>query len=142
MTKEELGRFGRAVRNLYSLETSRDKTPREEVVIQLEEAWAEWMRRFTPPRKRRGRQQRVSEEEMPPVAEESLFHIFSGADSEDALWVEAVRGLVRARERLDEIATRNPGRYLLFSFASRAILAKTDTASNLMDGDMLGRDVA
>jgi hypothetical protein len=48
MTNRELGRFGRAVRNMYSLETNRGNTPRAEVVIQLEEAWAEWISRFTP----------------------------------------------------------------------------------------------
>jgi hypothetical protein len=53
---------------------------------------------------------------MIPVAEESFFHIFSGTGSEDAAWVEVVRGLECARERLDEIATKDPGRYLLFSF--------------------------
>jgi hypothetical protein len=77
---------------------------------------------------------------MIPVAEESFFHIFSGTGSEDAAWVEVVRGLECARERLDEIATKHPGRYLLFSFSNRAILAKVDTVRNLMNTKILGRD--
>jgi hypothetical protein len=47
MTKEELARFGRVVRKMCSLETDRGKTPREEVVVQFEEAWAEWTSRCT-----------------------------------------------------------------------------------------------
>jgi hypothetical protein len=54
MTNKELGRFGRAVQKMYSLETHRGKTPRQEVLIQLEEAWAEWTSRFTASPKRRG----------------------------------------------------------------------------------------
>jgi hypothetical protein len=56
MTNKELGRFGRAVRKVCARETGRGNTPRQEVVIQLEEAWAEWSSRFTASPKRRALQ--------------------------------------------------------------------------------------
>lgn len=46
MTDEELLRFGQAARNLCSFETNMGRPPREEFVIQLHEARAEWRRRF------------------------------------------------------------------------------------------------
>jgi hypothetical protein len=46
MTDNELRHFGRTVRKKHS--TNRGKTPHEESVIELEEASAEWKRRFTP----------------------------------------------------------------------------------------------
>jgi hypothetical protein len=142
MTNRELGRFGRAVQKMYSLETQRGNTPRQEVVFQLEEAGAEWISRFTMPPKRQDWQQRLKEGGVIPVSEGTFFHIFSGTGSEDAMWLEAVRGLECARERLNEIARKNPGRYLLFSFAGGAVLAKVDTAKNLMKPEMLRRDAA
>jgi hypothetical protein len=48
MTDNELRYFGRTVQKKRSVEVNRDKTPREEIVIELEEASAEWKRRFTP----------------------------------------------------------------------------------------------
>ena len=46
MTDNELRRFGRAARNMCPPEANRGYMPREEFVIQLEEARAEWKRRF------------------------------------------------------------------------------------------------
>jgi len=53
MTDNELRRFGRAARNVCSPEANRGEPPREELVIQLEEARAEWKRRFEPSPKHR-----------------------------------------------------------------------------------------
>jgi hypothetical protein len=53
MSNNELRRFGRAAQKMCSPEANRSKTPQEEVVIQLEEASAEWKRRITPPPKHR-----------------------------------------------------------------------------------------
>ena len=58
---------------------------------------------------------------------EPTFDIFSGASDKDALWVEAVQGLARARERMEEIAAEKPGQYFLFSTASHAILGRIET---------------
>lgn len=54
MTNKELGRFGRTVRKMCSLETNRGNTPPDNIVIQLEEAWTEWISRFTVPPKHQG----------------------------------------------------------------------------------------
>jgi hypothetical protein len=48
MTDNELRQFGRAARNACPPESNRGEPPREEFVIQLEEARAEWKRRFEP----------------------------------------------------------------------------------------------
>jgi hypothetical protein len=59
--------------------------------------------------------------------EEPTFDIVSGTPDEDEEWVEAVAGLSNARERMGEIAERNPGRYFLFSIGSQSILAQVQT---------------
>jgi len=53
VNREELRRFGRAARNSCLPEANRGKQPREEFVIQLEEAQAEWKQRFEPSLKHR-----------------------------------------------------------------------------------------
>jgi hypothetical protein len=58
---------------------------------------------------------------------EPTFDIFSGTPNEDEEWVEAVAGLSNARERMGEIAARNPGKYFLFSVGSQSILAHVHT---------------
>jgi hypothetical protein len=58
---------------------------------------------------------------------EPTFDIFSGTPNEDEEWVEAVAGLSNARERMGEIAARNPGKYFLFSVGSQSILAQVHT---------------
>jgi hypothetical protein len=57
---------------------------------------------------------------------EPTFDIFSGASDKDALWVEAVEGLSKARERMEQIAAEKPGPYFLFSGASHSILARVE----------------
>jgi hypothetical protein len=47
MTDNELRRFGRAARKKCSPTANRGEKPPEEVAIELEEAFAEWKRRFT-----------------------------------------------------------------------------------------------
>jgi len=58
---------------------------------------------------------------------ELLFDIFSGGLDRDPFWVETVEGLSNARERMQQIAARNPGRYFLYSVQSQAILAQIET---------------
>ena len=58
---------------------------------------------------------------------EPTFDIFSGSSNQDAVWIEAVEGLSAARERMEQIATENPGKYFLFSASSHAILARVET---------------
>ena len=49
MTNAQLLEFGKAARYMCSREANIDKPPREEFVIQLEEARAEWKRRQSKP---------------------------------------------------------------------------------------------
>ena len=60
MTNKELRQFGRAALKMCSPEANRGKPPREEVVIQLEEARVEWKLRFQPSPKHRGRPNRAA----------------------------------------------------------------------------------
>ena len=64
--------------------------------------------------------------------QEPRFDIFSGALDQDAMWIEAVAGLAKARQRMEEIAREIPGRYFVFSIHSRALLAKIDTTQNFI----------
>ena len=58
---------------------------------------------------------------------EPTFDIFSGTPNLDDEWIEAVEGLSNARERMQEIAARNPGKYFLFCLESQSILAQIQT---------------
>jgi hypothetical protein len=55
------------------------------------------------------------------------FDIFSGAIDKNARWLEAVGGLENAKRRMDEIATKSPGRYFVFCDFSHTVIALTDT---------------
>jgi hypothetical protein len=58
--------------------------------------------------------------------EEPTFDIFRGTPNKDAVWIEAVKGLAAARERMKQIAAEKPGKYFLFSTSSQAILARIE----------------
>ena len=60
---------------------------------------------------------------------EPNFDIFSGVPDKNAVWVECVRGLSNARERMGQIAAKKPGRYFLFSLQSHSVLARIETFS-------------
>ena len=46
---------------------------------------------------------------------EPTFDIFSRRSDNEAIWIQAVQGLSKARERMEQIAAQNPGKYFLFS---------------------------
>lgn len=54
-----------------------------------------------------------------------VFDIFAGMVDKNAIWVETVRGLSGARERMEVIAKQNPGHYFVFSRTDHSILAKS-----------------
>jgi hypothetical protein len=56
-----------------------------------------------------------------------MFDIFSGSPPNNAIWLEAVEGLSNARERMEQIAAENPGKYFIFSVGSRTVLAEIET---------------
>ena len=61
--------------------------------------------------------------------EEPPFDIFSGTMDRYAIWLETVRGLANARDRMLQIAAERSGRYFLFSSQSHTVLAQVDTTS-------------
>jgi hypothetical protein len=58
---------------------------------------------------------------------EPTFDIFKGTSDKDAIWVEAVQGLAKACQRMEEIAENFPGEYFVFSQQSHSILARVNT---------------
>jgi two-component system, NarL family, nitrate/nitrite response regulator NarL len=56
-----------------------------------------------------------------------VFDIFAGMVDKNATWVETTRTLSSARERMEIIATQNPGHYFVFSRTDHSILVKTNT---------------
>jgi hypothetical protein len=64
--------------------------------------------------------------------QEPRFDIFSGSPDNDAMWIEAVSGLAKARERMEELAQQVPGRYFVFATHSRSLLATIDTTKNFI----------
>jgi hypothetical protein len=58
---------------------------------------------------------------------EPTFDIFAGEHDKDAMWIEAVAGLSKARERMEKIAKEKPGKYFLFSCTDHTVLARIET---------------
>jgi hypothetical protein len=61
---------------------------------------------------------------------EPTFDIFSGGPDKDPLWLETVIGLSNARERMQQIAAREPGQYFLFSAQTQTVLARIETITS------------
>lgn len=55
------------------------------------------------------------------------FDVFSGTPGEDPLWLESVEGLSNARERMEQLAANEPGRYFVFSPLNNATLSRIET---------------
>jgi len=55
--------------------------------------------------------------------------IFSGGIDENALWLERVEGLENAKRRMEERATKSPGRYFVFCDFSHTAVAQIDTSA-------------
>jgi hypothetical protein len=66
---------------------------------------------------------------------EPTFDIFSGHNFRDAVWLEVVPGRLAATERMNALATRDPGPYFVYCRRERQILASVDTSKpTLADG--------
>jgi hypothetical protein len=59
--------------------------------------------------------------------EETSFDIFRGVPSKSPVWLEAVRGLSLAEQRLEQIAEKEPGAYFLFSLQAHRVFTQIDT---------------
>ena len=55
------------------------------------------------------------------------FDVFSGTPGEDPLWLETVEGLSNARERMEQLAANEPGRYFVFSPLTNATLSRIES---------------
>jgi len=71
-----------------------------------------------------------------------VFDIFAGLADKDAVYLETVAGLSSARERMEAIAAKEPGRYFVFSPRDHTILAKTETREKPERVSKLKNDVA
>lgn len=67
---------------------------------------------------------------------EHRFDIFSGTIDDGPVWMEAVRGLTRAQQRMEEMAREHPGKYFVFSTFSHTVLALTDTSKRLESAEV------
>jgi hypothetical protein len=61
---------------------------------------------------------------------EPAYDIFSGFTNKDAVWIEAVASLSKARRRMEEIARKSPGRYFLFSQETHSVVERIDTRNS------------
>jgi hypothetical protein len=57
------------------------------------------------------------------VGKEPTFDIFRGVPEKNAVWIDAAEGLLGARERMEQIARVEPGRYFVFSRLDHSVLA-------------------
>ena len=62
---------------------------------------------------------------------EPEYDIFAGRPDGEAMWIESVEGLKDARARMEQIAAEKPGQYFMFSTTNNAVLAKSNTTSQL-----------
>jgi hypothetical protein len=56
------------------------------------------------------------------------YDIFSGR-IDDAIWIEATKGLANAYERMAKIAEEKPGPYFVFCSESHTVCGSIDTSS-------------
>ena len=71
------------------------------------------------------------------VSDEPRFDIFAGLPEKDAMWLEAVMGLEKARNRMEMLAFEIPGRYFVLSMYRHTVLAQIDTSQNVVQDDLL-----
>jgi CheY-like chemotaxis protein len=70
------------------------------------------------------------------VSDEPRLDIFAGLPDKDAMWLEAVMGLGKARDRMEMLASQIPGRYFVLSIYRQAVLAQIDTSENAVPADI------
>jgi|HubBroStandDraft_5_1064220.scaffolds.fasta_scaffold3796072_2 hypothetical protein len=57
------------------------------------------------------------------------FHIMSGRDEKDCLWLCSVETLAAATEEMNKVAADKPGKYFIFDLSSNTIVAQVDTSN-------------
>jgi hypothetical protein len=58
---------------------------------------------------------------------ETMFDVFSETLKNGPLRIESVEGLSNARERMEQIASEEPGQYFLYSVKDHVIFARIET---------------
>jgi hypothetical protein len=69
---------------------------------------------------------------------EAKFDIFSGHIDSNAMWLESVEGLSRARDRMRQIAVEKPGYYFVFSPVSNSVLSEIETLTESSESKAKG----
>src|SRR5215469_17639317 len=59
------------------------------------------------------------------------FAIFSGSIDKNALWLERAEGRDNANRRMDEIATKSPGKYFVLCDFFHTVVPQTDTSCEI-----------
>jgi len=57
------------------------------------------------------------------------FDIFSGDRDRNARWIEAVEGLAKANERMQQLAEQRPGKYFIFYSGTHTVVASIETCA-------------
>ena len=58
-----------------------------------------------------------------------MYYIFSGAfRGKDVMWLESVKGLGAADERMKQLAAEKPGPYFVLSADTHSVFASIDTS--------------
>jgi hypothetical protein len=55
------------------------------------------------------------------------FDIFSGDGDKNPRWIEAVEGLAKANERMQQLAEQKPGKYFIFYTGTLTVVANIET---------------
>ena len=59
--------------------------------------------------------------------QEPTFDLFMGESEKDAIWLEKVHGLSKAKDRMEQLAAHNPGQYFVFCLATHSVMARRNT---------------
>ena len=73
---------------------------------------------------------------------EPIYDIFRGAMGVDAVWLESVCGLDKARERMEQLAATTPGIYFVYNAQSHSVLACADTRRSVWSFFRRNRKIA
>ena len=58
------------------------------------------------------------------TADTDVFDVFCGSSERNAIWLEAVIGLSKAKDRMQAIAAAEPGDYFVYHVATKTVLSR------------------
>ena len=71
--------------------------------------------------------------------DDERFGIFSGDPATMVTWIASIEGLAKAKLRMAEIARQKPGRYFIWDWGNRALVAEMDTTELALTQRMVPR---